>query len=188
MDLSPKCSFFSAISGARPEWVGVWAGGAGGEPEEQTRLDALWPDVVTGEGPIVFDEAQHWSEVFSRLRGAIDADRRRNGRFILLGSVSPALMRQVSESLAGRLAILDLTPFHLGEVTDVDWLWRLGGFPEGGVLGQSVYPMWQESYLRAMAERDLPNWGLPAKPMLTQRLFRMLAAEQGSPLNLSKLG
>ena len=158
------------------------------EPEEQTRLDALWPDVVPGEGPIVFDEAQHWPEVFSRLRGAIDAERKRNGRFILLGSVSPGLMRQVSESLAGRLAMLDLTPFHLGEVTDMDRLWRLGGFPDGGVLGQPVYPVWQESYLRAMAERDLPNWGLPAKPMLTQRLFRMLAAEQGSPLNLSKLG
>ena len=158
------------------------------EPEERTRLDALWPEVVRGEGPVVFDEAQHWPELFSRLRGAVDADRKANGRFILLGSVSPALVQGVSESLAGRMAVLDLTPFHLGEVTEVDRLWRLGGFPDGGVLGQPVYPVWQESYLRAMAERDLPNWGLPAKPVLTQRLFRMLAAEQGSPLNLSKLG
>jgi hypothetical protein len=158
------------------------------EPEERTRLDARWPEVVRGDAPVVFDEAQHWPELFSRLRGAIDADRKANGRFLLLGSVSPALMRNVSESLAGRMAVLDLTPLHLGEVADVDRLWRLGGFPDGGVLGQSVYPVWQESYLRAMAERDLPNWGLPAKPLLTQRLFRMLAAEHGSPLNLSKLG
>jgi len=122
------------------------------------------------------------------LRGAIDADRKTTGRFILLGSVSPVLMRNVGESLAGRMAVLDLTPFHLGEVSDADRLWRSGGFPDGGVLGQAVYPVWQESYLRAMAERDLPNWGLPPKPLLTQRLFRMLAAEQGSPLNLTKLG
>ena len=71
------------------------------EPEERTRLDALWPEVVRGDGPVVFDEAQHWRELFSQLRGAIDADRKTNGRFILPGSGSPALMRNVSESLAG---------------------------------------------------------------------------------------
>ncbi|MDH7502755.1 MAG: ATP-binding protein [Verrucomicrobiota bacterium] len=158
------------------------------QPEERTRLDALWPEVMRAKGPVVFDEAHHWPELFSRLRGAIDADRKANGRFILLGSVSPTLMRGVSESLAGRMAVLDLTPFHLGEIGDVDRLWRFGGFPDGGVLGQPVYPVWQESYLRAMSERDLPNWGLPAKPIVTHRLFRMLAVEHGSPLNLSKLG
>lgn len=158
------------------------------DADERTRLDALWHDVIQETGPIVFDEAQHWPELFSRLRGAIDADRKRHGRFILLGSVSPLLMRNVSESLAGRMAILDLTPFHWGEVRDLDHLWRWGGFPDGGVLDPAAYPVWQDSYLRAMAERDLPAWGLPAKPMLTQRLFRMVAAEHGAILNLSKLG
>jgi predicted AAA+ superfamily ATPase len=67
-------------------------------------------------------------------------------------------------------------------------LWRGGGFPDGGVLGGEAYPVWQENHLRAMAERDLPIWELPAKPVLTQRLFRMVAAEQGAILNLSKLG
>ncbi len=158
------------------------------DPDERTRLDALWHDAIQETGPVVFDEAQNWPELFSRLRGAIDAERKRNGRFILLGSVSPSLMRNVSESLAGRMAILDLTPFHWGEVRDLDRLWRCGGFPDGGVLDPAAYPIWQDSYLRAMAERDLPAWGLPAKPMLTQRLFRMIAAEHGAILNLSKLG
>lgn len=76
----------------------------------------------------------------------------------------------------------------MGEVEDLDRLWRWGGFPDGGVLGQPVFPIWQEGYLRAMAERDLPAWGLRAAPVLTQRLFRMIAAEQGAILNLSKLG
>ena len=158
------------------------------EADERTRLDAQWHEVLAGQGPIIFDEAQNWPELFTRLRGAIDSQRKKNGRFILLGSVSPSLMRDVSESLAGRMAVLDLTPFHLDEVSEEARLWRFGGYPDGGVLGQRVYPVWQENYLRAMAERDLPAWGLSAKPMLTQRLFRMLAAEQGAILNLSKLG
>ena len=86
------------------------------------------------------------------------------------------------------MAVLDLAPFFLGEVDDLERLWRCGGFPDGGVLGGGAYPVWQESYLRAMAERDLPMWGFSAKPMVTQRLFRMVAAEQGVILNLSKLG
>lgn len=158
------------------------------EAETRTRLDARWNEVVADKSPVVFDEAQNWPELFNRLRGVIDADRKRNGRFILLGSVSPALMREVGESLAGRMAVLDLTPFHLGELPEPERLWQMGGFPDGGVLGQPVYPAWQESYLRVMAERDLPIWGLPAAPVLTQRLFRMIAAEQGAILNLSKLG
>ena len=157
-------------------------------PEERTRLDARWEEVIAGDRPVVFDEAQQWPELFRRLRGAIDERRKLNGRFILLGSIAPSLMRDVGESLAGRMAVLELAPFHLGEVDDLERLWRCGGFPDGGVLGGEAYPVWQESYLRAMAERDLPLWGLPAKPMVTQRLFRMVAAEQGAILNLSKLG
>jgi predicted AAA+ superfamily ATPase len=157
-------------------------------PEERTQLDARWAEVVADAGPVVFDEAQQWPELFRRLRGVIDERRKQNGRFILLGSVAPALMCDVSESLAGRMAVLELAPFGLGEVTDLERLWRCGGFPDGGVLGAAAYPVWQENYLRAMAERDLPLWGLPAKPLVTHRLFRMVAAEQGTILNLSKLG
>jgi predicted AAA+ superfamily ATPase len=157
-------------------------------PEERTRLDATWPEVMAGGGPVVFDEAQHWPELFGRLRGEIDARRKENGRFILVGSIAPSLMRNVGESLAGRMAVLELAPFDLGEVDDVNRLWRHGGFPDGGVLEAGAYPVWQENYLRTMAERDLPAWGLPAKPMVTHRLFRMVAAEQGAILNLSKLG
>jgi hypothetical protein len=125
-------------------------------PEERTLLDARWDEVMAGDGPVVFDEAQHWPELSRRLRGVIDERRKENGRFILLGSIAPGLMPDVGESLAGRMAVLELAPFHLGEVDDLERLWRCGGFPDGGGLGGEAYPVWQESYLRAMAERDLP--------------------------------
>ena len=69
------------------------------EPD-QLRLDLAWDDIVAGDELVILDEAQSWPEVFDRLRGAIDRDRKRMGRFLLLGSVSPTLMTQVSESLA----------------------------------------------------------------------------------------
>ncbi len=160
------------------------------QPAERLRLDLGWEDVIQGKGLAVLDEAQAWPEVFPRLRGAIDARRKQNGRFLLLGSVSPALMRQVGESLAGRMALAELTPLHLLELpkADPDLLWRCGGYPDGGVLGEAAIPQWQTSYLGLMAQRDLPAWGLPAKPAVSERLFRMLAAQQGAILNASQLG
>jgi len=74
-------------------------------------------------------------ELFPRLRGVIDMERQRFGRFLLLGSVSPALMKHVSESLAGRLSLVELSPFTLAELPDtpLEELWLRGGFPDGGV-------------------------------------------------------
>jgi len=160
------------------------------QPADRVRLDLDWETVVAGRELVVIDEAQSWPDLFPRLRGAIDADRRRNGRFLLLGSVSPVLMREVSESLAGRLARVELTPFLLGELdrTARKRLWLTGGFPDGGVLRPSRFPAWQRDYLALMAQRDLPAWGLSARPQLTDRLLHMLAAVNGQPWNASALG
>jgi uncharacterized protein len=160
------------------------------QPAERVRLDLALDELAGERGLIVLDEAQAWPGVFPRLRGLIDARRQVNGRFLLLGSVSPALMRQVGESLAGRMAFVPLSPLWLEETgaARLDQLWRCGGFPDGGILREGAFPSWQESYLTAMAQRDLPNWGLPARPAMTERLFRMLAAEQGAIVNWSKLG
>ncbi|MFN3409830.1 MAG: ATP-binding protein [Limisphaerales bacterium] len=160
------------------------------QPGERVRLDLTLDRLAEGSKLIVLDEAQTWPAVFPRLRGLIDARRKVNGRFLLLGSVSPALMREVGESLAGRLALVPLTPLLPEEVgrERLDRLWRFGGFPDGGVLRETAFPAWQENYLAAMAQRDLPNWGLPARPVWTERLFRMLAAEQGATVNWSRLG
>jgi len=156
----------------------------------QTRLDAEWGSLVAGSKLIVIDEAQQTPWVFSRLRGTIDSDRKRNGRFLLLGSVSPALMKNVSESLAGRMGLVHMTPFILPELKagQLDDLWLRGGYPDGGVLDMQMFPEWQQSYLEMLTTRDLPTWGLSAKPQQTMRLLAMLAAIHGQPLNASQLG
>jgi hypothetical protein len=157
---------------------------------DQTRLDAEWNVLAAGNDLVVIDEAQNAPPVFSRLRGTIDADRKRNGRFLLLGSVSPALIENIGESLAGRLAFVQMTPFILPELAAarMDDLWLHGGYPDGGILQASMYPDWQAHYLDALATRDLPAWGLPSRPQLTMRLLAMLAAVHGQPLNASQLG
>jgi predicted AAA+ superfamily ATPase len=160
------------------------------EPD-RLRLDLEWDDVVGRDELVVLDEAQEWPEVFPRLRGAIDQDRKKRGRFLLLGSVSTALMTQVSESLAGRLALVELTPFLLDELPTKAFrerLWLTGGFPDGGVLDPRSYPSWQGDYLDLLTQRDLPNWGLPAQPQTMRRLVRMLAASHGQVWNASQLG
>ncbi|OGQ90970.1 MAG: hypothetical protein A2289_00645 [Deltaproteobacteria bacterium RIFOXYA12_FULL_58_15] len=155
---------------------------------DQVRLDAMWNQLINGDELLILDEAQRVPDVFQRLRAAIDEDRGRKGRFLLLGSVSPSLMENVSESLAGRLAILELTPFFLSEIEQPDDLWLMGGYPDGGILDEDMFGPWQESYLALLTQRDLPSWGLPAKPQTTQRLIRMLAALHGQTLNASQLG
>lgn len=156
----------------------------------EARLDAEWERLAEGRKLVIIDEAQQAPHVFSRLRGTVDAARKRNGRFLLLGSVSPALMENVSESLAGRLGMVRMTPFILPELKarQMDDLWLRGGYPDGGILEPSMFPEWQENYLEALATRDLPTWGLPAKPQQTMRLLAMLAAVNGQPLNASQLG
>jgi len=160
------------------------------EPD-RLRLDLEWSNLVSGKALIILDEAQTWPEIFPRIRGAIDNDRKRFHRFLLLGSVSPALMTQVSESLAGRLSILELTPLLQSELnTEASRkrLWMYGGYPDGGVLGEKAYPAWQRDYLALLVQRDLPNWGLPARSQITQRLLKMLAVTHGQEWNASQIG
>ncbi|MBM4085718.1 MAG: ATP-binding protein [Planctomycetes bacterium] len=157
---------------------------------DRVRLELQWDELTKKEGLVVLDEAQAFPSVFPRVRAAIDADRRRNGRFLLLGSVSPSLMRAVSESLAGRLALVELTPFLLTELDPkrLDDLWLYGGYPNGGILNAQAYGIWQREYLGLLAQRDLPAWGLPARAQTTERLLRMVAAMHGQQWNATQIG
>ena len=158
--------------------------------EEKLRLDIQWNQLIQSKKTIVLDEAQNFPEIFPRVRSAIDQDRKRMGRFLILGSVSPGLMKEVSEFLTGRIALCELSPFSVLELKqqqDED-LWLKGGYPDGGILKARNFPVWQKSYLDLLAMRDLPAWGLPARPQVTRRFFRMLAASHGSIWNASQIG
>ncbi len=161
------------------------------QESDRLRLDLEWEDLVAGKDLVILDEAQSWPGVFARLRGAIDRDRKRMGRFLLLGSVSPSLMVRVSESLAGRLSLVELTPFLLTELKTKklrEQRWLFGGYPDGGMLEPRRFPQWQLDYLALLSQRDLPTWGLPAKPQTTDRLLHMLAALHGQVWNASQIG
>ncbi len=158
--------------------------------EDKVRLDLQWPELVETDRLVILDEAQNFPEIFPRIRSAVDESRTRNGRFLILGSVSPELMHQVSEILTGRIAICELAPFSIQEVSDVpeNQMWLHGGYPDGGPLKKSGFPIWQQNYLDLLAMRDLPLWGLPAKPHVTKRFFKMVAAIHGQVWNASQMG
>jgi predicted AAA+ superfamily ATPase len=147
-------------------------------------------DAAAGSRGLILDEAQAVPEVFAALRGAIDADRHRNGRFIVLGSAQPSLVRGVSESLAGRIAVVDLDPLSVCEAETGDrprsWrdLWLRGGFPDALRGG---FRDWWEAYLRMLLERDLPQYGVGADPLFLRRLLTMLAHQHGGLFNASAL-
>lgn len=147
-------------------------------------------DAAAGSRGLILDEAQAVPEVFAALRGAIDADRQRNGRFVVLGSARPSLVRGVAESLAGRIAVVDLDPLSACEAETGarphGWrdLWLKGGFPDA-LRGE--FRDWWEAYLRMLLERDLPQYGVAADPLFLRRLLTMLAHQHAGLFNASAL-
>lgn len=144
---------------------------------------------------VVIDEIHRAPALFETLRGIID-DRRsigdRAGHFLLLGSAAIDLMRQASETLAGRVTYLELGPIDLQElpkrVGDFNRLWLRGGFPESLLAADDTSSMiWRRSFIRSYLERDVPMFAprLPAETI--SRLWTMLAHSQGAPLNQSRL-
>lgn len=141
--------------------------------------------------PLILDEAQNVPELFSALRGRIDARRTRKGRYLLLGSAQPALVKRVSESLAGRVGLMELDPLTTAEAAtgvpkrSSQQIWLKGGFPDA-IKGK--FRDWWEAYLRLYVERDLPALGLGTQPLLVRRLLTMLAHHQGQLVNTTQLG
>lgn len=141
---------------------------------------------------ICLDEVQLVPELFSYLRSEIDADRRQ-GRFVLLGSASRDLLQHTSESLAGRIGLLDLTPFLLSEVCGredfrlLDY-WFRGGYPDSFLAnGDEASSLWRENFLRTYLERDIPQLGFQIASPTMMRLLTMLAHDHGGMFNASKI-
>jgi predicted AAA+ superfamily ATPase len=145
---------------------------------------------------VCIDEVQRQPDLFPILRSLVD-DGPPGLRFFLLGSAAPELLRQSSETLAGRIRYLDLTPFQWRETQALETPdrpaffthWRRGGFP-GSLLAasESESVLWREQFVRTFLERDIPQSGGVAYSETIGRLWRMAAHVHGQVLNSSRLG
>ena len=141
---------------------------------------------------MILDEIQKMPGLFAVLRGLIDKNRqvgRKGGQFLLLGSASIDLLRQSSETLAGRIHYMGMSGFNILEVPGkIHSLWLRGGFPESYLASSDAESMeWIEMLIRTYLERDVPQMGFRIPAMRLMRLWTMLAHLQGEPLNYSKL-
>ena len=142
---------------------------------------------------VILDEIHRAPGLFEALRGVIDAGRREGkgtGRFLLLGSAGIELLAQSGETLAGRVAFVELSPFDVTEVGDgkLDLLWVRGGFPDSFLADDDATSLeWRADFIRTYLERDIPALGprIPAETL--RRLWTMLAHRQGGLLNAAQL-
>jgi uncharacterized protein len=145
------------------------------------------------EKPLIIDEAQTLPGLFPVVRALIDEDRRQCGRFYLLGSVNPFLIQQISESLAGRVGMVELTPFLFEELTDsgidLPTYWLKGGYPDAvKEMNPSRWQRWHENFVHTFIERDIPRAGIKISPIQIRRLMGMISHYHGGLLNASELG
>ncbi|SFU08889.1 hypothetical protein SAMN04489724_3851 [Algoriphagus locisalis] len=134
---------------------------------------------------VILDEIQLMPELFAQLRSLID-EQREPGRFILLGSASPDLIRKSADSLAGRIGYLELTPFFWGEIdeSELEKLWIRGGFPLSFLAKTDrESQIWRQNFIKTYLERDLAQIGLSTDPRLVERFWIMLAYAQGGIWN-----
>ena len=163
---------------------------------ELDRAKLASPELYLGERLdrlVVIDEVHRVPGLFPVLRGLIDRARRegrRNGLYLLLGSASLDLLQQAGESLAGRIAYRELTPFHALELADseLNRLWLRGGFPDSHLASTTTASLnWRQDFIRTYAERDIPLLGGRVGAESVRRLWGMLAHQQGGLFNASVL-
>jgi predicted AAA+ superfamily ATPase len=142
---------------------------------------------------VVLDEVHRVPGLFPVLRGLIDRARRsgrRSGLYLLLGSASLDLLQQAGESLAGRIAYRELTPFNVQELPEAEHtrLWVRGGFPESYLARTPAASLrWRQDFIRTYVERDIPLFGGRVGSEALRRLWGMLAHQQGALVNASVL-
>lgn len=155
---------------------------------DQRRLQN--PELVLGalSGLVVLDEIQFMPELFAVLRVLVDRPGN-EAVFLVLGSASPDVVRNASETLAGRVELVELGVFNLLEVTDHDRLWLRGGFPRSFLAktdGDSK--VWRDGFIRTFLERDIPQLGIRVPAPAMRRFWTMLAHYHGQTLNSSEIG
>lgn len=160
------------------------------DPEDLAALEN--PKLLFSElkGTIVLDEIQRRPELFPYLRTLVDKEKRKR-KILILGSASKDLIQQSSESLAGRISYIEVTPFKLNETakTDQSKLWHQGGFPLSFLAEtEKESYKWRKSYISTFLERDIPSLGIRIPASTIRRFWQMIAHYQGQIVNYSELG
>lgn len=162
---------------------------------EQDRAKLAQPELYLGDHLdklVILDEVHRAPGLFPVLRGLIDRSRRagrRAGQYLLLGSASLDLLKQSGETLAGRIAYLELTPFQILETDGLplDRLWLRGGFPESLLATDDLRSLrWRQDFIRSYLERDIPQFGPRIAAETLRRFWTMLAHHQGGLLNTAQ--
>ena len=157
--------------------------------EHPKDLDSLSSPALVLEplnGLIIIDEIQRRPELFPYLRYLSDYS---NKKFLILGSASRDLIQQSSETLAGRISYIELTPLRLSESVEFKRHWERGGFPKSYLASSDKNSQrWREDYITTFLERDLANIGFPMNPQLMRKLWMMIAHYHGQIVNYSELG
>lgn len=159
-------------------------------PKDQARLDDPLLALGSLKGLVVIDEIQRTPRLFETLRVLVDR-KPRPARFLILGSASRDLIRQSSESLAGRISYVELPPFGLHELprASLSRLWLRGGFPKSFLAPSDRLSLdWREAYIATYLERDLPNLGIQIPARTMRRFWMMLAHYHGQIFNASEIG
>lgn len=157
------------------------------DPVDLIKLENPGLSLASLKGLIVIDEIQRRPELFPMLRVLVD--QKNPQRFLILGSASRELIRQSSETLAGRIAYIELTPFSFPETHDLEKLWIRGGFPLsylGETLEDSIE--WRKFYIQTFLEQDIPMLGIQIPPQTLRRFWMMLAHYHGNIFNASEIG
>ena len=155
-------------------------------PEDLATLQDPLRTLEDLEGLVIIDEIQRLPNLFPVLRVLSD---RKKAKFLILGSASRDLIRQSTETLAGRVGYIELTPFSLFENCDPHTLFLRGGYPRAYLadsLEESV--RWRKSYIRTFLERDIPALGFNIPPTTLQRFWMMLSHYHGQLVNMDQLG
>ncbi len=159
------------------------------DPVDERRLSEPMLALRDLRGLVVIDEIQRRPELFPILR--VLADRKPlPARFLILGSASPEMLRHSSESLAGRISLVEMSGFNLAEVGEKNLRrrWWRGGFPRAFLAKSDVEARsWQENFIRTFLERDIRQLGVESPPMALRRLWMMLAHYHGQIWNASEL-
>ncbi|MBI1861272.1 MAG: ATP-binding protein [Deltaproteobacteria bacterium] len=160
------------------------------DPEHLARLANPLLALEPLQGVVVIDEIQRRPELFPVLRVLADRKKHRS-RFLILGSASRELIHQASETLAGRIEYIEVTPFSAHELksSELQKLWIRGGFPRAFLAtANSDSIKWRNAFIRTYLEQDLPNLGIRIPAETLRRFWLMLAHYHGQIFNASEIG